>query len=181
MPPSVTLPRSRCGHRTGWPQWCSCRSRFRPPARQSCPAGWSGTHRAGWCAPSRSQKRHAPAQGCCRPGRRSFRHLQAPGREQPEDLLSRSRAIHGNVEVAAQQAQGQEEIRRQQEDGQGAGQAELALGKGRCRADDAKTRTAVGIRSIRVTLFSCMVSTFIVILRNRSAWAFISSCFQPSA
>ena len=66
------------------------------------------------------------------------------GREQPEDLLSRSRTIHGNVEVAAQQAQGQEEIRRQQEDGQGAGQAELALGKGRCRADDAKTRTAVG-------------------------------------
>ena len=48
------------------------------------------------------------------------------------------------MEVAAQQAQGQEEIRRQQEDGQGAGQAELALGKGRCRADDAKTRTAVG-------------------------------------
>ena len=103
------------------------------------------------------------------------------GREQPEDLLSRSRAIHGNVEVAAQQAQGQEEIRRQQEDGQGAGQAELAFGKGRCRTDDAQTRTAVAIRSIRVTLFSCMVSTFIVILRNRSAWAFISSCFQPSA
>ena len=32
----------------------------------------------------------------------------------------------------------------QQEDGQGAGQAELAFGKGRCRADDAKTCTAVG-------------------------------------
>ena len=62
------------------------------------------------------------------------------GREQPEDLLSRSRAIHGNVEVAAQQAQGQEEIRRQQEDGQGAGQTELAFGKGRCRADDAAGR-----------------------------------------
>ena len=36
-------------------------------------------------------------------------------------------------------------------------------------------------RSIRVTEFSCMVSTRMVILRNRSACSFICSCFQPSA
>ena len=40
---------------------------------------------------------------------------------------------------------------------------------------------ATSVRSIRVTEFSCMVSTFMVIFRKRSACRFISSCFQPSA
>ena len=52
------------------------------------------------------------------------------GRQQLEDFLRRGRAIHGNVEVAAQQPQRQKEICRQQHDGQGSRQTELAFGKG---------------------------------------------------
>ena len=61
-----------------------------------------------------------------------------------EDLLCRSGAVHGNVEVAAQQPQRQEKVRRQQHDGQCGGQGQLACRKGRHRTDDAKARTAIG-------------------------------------
>ena len=63
--------------------------------------------------------------------------------QQPEDLFCRSGAVHGNVEVAAQQPQRQEEVRRQQHDGQCGGQGQPACRKCSHRADDAKARTAV--------------------------------------
>ena len=60
-----------------------------------------------------------------------------------EDLLCRSGTVHGNVEVAAQQPQRQEKVRRQQHDGQCGGQGQPACRKCSHRADDAKARTAV--------------------------------------
>ena len=62
----------------------------------------------------------------------------------PRSLLCRSGTVHGNVKVAAQQPQRQEEICRQQHDGQRGRQAQLTLGKGGHRTDDAQPGPAVG-------------------------------------
>ena len=70
--------------------------------------------------------------------------LRFVGGQQLEDLLRRSRAVHGDVEVTAQQTQRQEEICRQQDDGQRRRQGNLPLCERRHRADDAQTCTAVG-------------------------------------
>ena len=64
--------------------------------------------------------------------------------QQFEDFFCRGSTVHGNVEIAAQQPQRQEEICRQQHDGQRGRQAQLTLGKGGHRTDDAQPGPAVG-------------------------------------
>ena len=65
-------------------------------------------------------------------------------RQQTEDLLRRGCSVHRDVEVAAQQAERQEEICRQQKDGQRRCQGDLPFGKRRHRTDDAQPRAAIG-------------------------------------